>query len=129
MSLSILERSLEYWVKAILKQVIIANQSLKLPKGKLAAQVAHASVGAFVEAEDDARVRWLEEGMPKVVLQVPETGDLLRLYELALENGLPACLVEDAGRTVVPAGTLTCLGIGPALDEDLDRLTGDLKLL
>jgi len=112
-----------------MKQVIIVNQSIKLPKGKLAAQVAHASVGAFVEADDDARVDWLEEGMPKVVLQVPEAADLLRLYDQSLQNGLPACLVEDAGRTVVPAGTITCLGIGPANDEDVDQLTGELKLL
>jgi peptidyl-tRNA hydrolase, PTH2 family len=112
-----------------MKQVIVVNQSLKLPKGKLAAQAAHASVGAFVEAEDDARVNRLEEGMPKVVLQVPETDDLLRLYDQALQDGLPACLVEDAGRTVVPAGTLTCLGIGPARDDEIDRLTGELKLL
>ncbi len=112
-----------------MKQVIVVNQSLKLPKGKLAAQVAHASVGAFVEAGDDARVSWLEEGMPKVVLQAPQADDLLLLYAQALDNGLPACLVEDAGRTVVPAGTLTCLGLGPAQDEEIDRLTGELKLL
>ncbi len=112
-----------------MKQVIVVNQSLKLPKGKLAAQVAHASVGAFVEAGDDARVNWLEEGMPKVVLQVEDAPDLLTLYDQALQLGLPACLVEDAGRTVVPAGTLTCLGLGPAYDEDIDQLTGDLKLL
>lgn len=112
-----------------MKQVIIVNQSLKLPKGKLAAQVAHASVGAFVEASDEARVNWLEEGMPKVVLQVPEAADLLRLYDQALQNGLPSCLVEDAGRTVVPAGTITCLGIGPANDGDVDQLTAELRLL
>jgi len=112
-----------------MKQVIVVNQSLKLPKGKLAAQVAHASVGAFVEAEDDARVNWLEEGMPKVVLQAADEVELQHLLELALQAGLPALLVEDAGRTVVPEGTITCLGIGPADDEDIDRLTGELKLL
>jgi PTH2 family peptidyl-tRNA hydrolase len=112
-----------------MKQVIVVNQSLHLPKGKLAAQVAHASVGAFVAAEDDARVRWLEEGMPKVVLEAPSASDLERLLDLALQSGIPALLVEDAGRTVIPAGTITCLGIGPADDEDIDRLTGDLKLL
>jgi peptidyl-tRNA hydrolase, PTH2 family len=112
-----------------MKQVIVVNQSLKLPKGKLAAQVAHASVGAFVSADDDARVNWLEEGMPKVVLQAADEVELQRLLELALQAGLPALLVEDAGRTVVPEGTITCLGIGPANDEDIDRLTGDLKLL
>ena len=112
-----------------MKQVIVVNQALHLPKGKLAAQVAHAAVGAFVEAEDDARVNWLEEGMPKVVLQAADEAELRRLLELALQNGIPASLVEDAGRTVVPAGTVTCLGLGPAYDDEIDRLTGELKLL
>ena len=85
--------------------------------------------GAADQADDDARVNWLEEGMPKVVLQVPEAADLQRLYDRALQSGLPACLVEDAGRTVVPAGTITCLGLGPAQDADVDQLTGELKLL
>lgn len=112
-----------------MKQVIVVNQALKLPKGKLAAQVAHAAVGAFVEAGDEARVDWLEEGMPKVVVQAQTEADLLKLLDLAVQNGIPAILVEDAGRTVVPAGTITCLGLGPARDELIDRLTGDLKLL
>jgi peptidyl-tRNA hydrolase, PTH2 family len=112
-----------------MKQAIVVNQALKLPKGKLAAQVAHAAVGSFVLADDDVRVDWLEEGMPKVVLQVSDESELLRLRDLALEQGIPAVLIEDAGRTVVPAGTITCLGLGPAPDEELDRLTGELKLL
>jgi peptidyl-tRNA hydrolase, PTH2 family len=112
-----------------MKQVIVVNQSLKLPKGKLAAQVAHAAVAAFLETSDEARVNWLEEGMPKVVVQVQDETELRRLLHLALQTGIPASLIEDAGRTVVPEGTVTCLGLGPAADEVLDRLTGELKLL
>jgi peptidyl-tRNA hydrolase len=112
-----------------MKQVIIVDDSLKLPKGKLAAQVAHASVAAFLETDEYERAGWLEEGMPKVVLKVSSRDELLALYEQSLAQGLPAALIEDAGRTVVPEGTLTCLGLGPARDEDLDALTGNLKLL
>lgn len=112
-----------------MKQVIVVNQALRLPKGKLAAQVAHGAVGAFLEAGVEAQRAWLEEGMPKVVLAAPGVEDLLRLEHLAEEQGLPSCLVEDAGRTVVPEGTLTCLGLGPAPDDQIDRLTGELKLL
>ncbi len=107
----------------------MVNQSLKLPKGKLAAQVAHAAVGAFLEASDEARVTWLEEGMPKVVVAAADEVELLRLQETAFSRGIPALLIEDAGRTVVPAGTVTCLGLGPAPDDELDQLTGDLKLV
>ena len=112
-----------------MKQVIVVNRSLKLPRGKLAAQVAHAAVAAFLEAGDEARASWLEEGMPKVVLEVDDEAVLLALLDEALARGIPAELIEDAGRTVVPAGTVTCLGLGPAEDAELDRLTGALKLL
>jgi peptidyl-tRNA hydrolase len=112
-----------------MKQAIVVNDSLKLPKGKLAAQVAHASVGAFLQSSIEDRQAWLEEGMPKVVLKAPGDEDLQRLFLLAQERNLPADLVADAGRTVVPEGTLTCLGIGPAPEEILDSVTGDLKLL
>jgi PTH2 family peptidyl-tRNA hydrolase len=112
-----------------MKQVIVVNESLKLPRGKLAAQVAHASVGALLETNQETRQAWIESGMAKVVLKVETEADLLRLYELARRQHLPAQLVEDAGRTVVPAGTMTCLGLGPADDSKIDQLTGDLKLL
>lgn len=112
-----------------MKQVLIVNNALKLPKGKLAAQVAHASVAAYLEAGPAAQQAWLADGMPKVVLRGDDEQALLRLQAEAASLGLPACLIEDAGRTVIPEGTITCLGLGPAEDADLDALTGDLKLL
>lgn len=107
----------------------MVNNALKLPKGKLAAQVAHGAVGAFLEAGEDAQQEWLDEGMPKVVLSAASAEDLIRLETQAEERGLPCCLIEDAGRTVVPEGTITCLGLGPADDAAIDELTGELKLL
>lgn len=112
-----------------MKQVIVVNNALKLPKGKLAAQVAHAAVAAFLETGEDDQQAWLEEGMPKVVVAAPGVDDLLQLERQARERGIPASLIEDAGRTVVPEGTITCLGLGPAADEVLDEITGELKLL
>ncbi len=43
--------------------------------------------------------------------------------------GIAAALVQDAGMTEVPPGTITALGLGPAKSEDLDKITGDLALL
>ncbi|MRN69055.1 MAG: peptidyl-tRNA hydrolase, partial [Nitrosopumilales archaeon] len=37
--------------------------------------------------------------------------------------------VEDRGLTQIPAGTATCIGIGPAPTELIDRVTSRLKLL
>jgi peptidyl-tRNA hydrolase len=112
-----------------MKQVIVINHALKLPKGKLAAQVAHAAVAAFLAADDSAQQLWLENGMPKVVLKADDEAELLKLQTLARTRRIPACLIQDAGRTVLPEGTITCLGLGPAPEADVDALTGELRLL
>jgi peptidyl-tRNA hydrolase, PTH2 family len=112
-----------------MKQVIVVNESLGLPCGKLAAQVAHASIGAFLQAKHGERAEWLATGMTKVVLVCASTEALLALQEQAAAAALPEFLVADAGRTVVAAGTVTCLGIGPAADKSIAAITGALKLL
>jgi peptidyl-tRNA hydrolase, PTH2 family len=112
-----------------MKQVIVVNRSLALPKGKLAAQVAHAAVGAFIAADEQAQLAWLQVGMPKIIVYAAEADALVQLEAHAREEQIPACLVHDAGRTVLPAGTITCLGLGPAPTEIVDRLTGRLSLV
>src|SRR3712207_7758581 len=92
-----------------MKQVIVVNRSLALPKGKLAAQVAHAAVGAFVVATQQAQLAWLQVGMPKIVVYAADADALVQLEQRAKEQQIPACLVHDAGRTVLAAGTITCL--------------------
>ena len=112
-----------------MKQVIVVNEELRLPRGKLAAQAAHAAVGAFLAAAPNARSAWLSAGMPKVILEAGSAGSLHDIEAQAQAAGLPVMLVRDAGRTVVPEGTITCLGIGPAADEALRPITGSLKLV
>jgi peptidyl-tRNA hydrolase len=112
-----------------MKQVIIVNDALNLPKGKLAAQVAHGAVAAFLIADRQAQQDWLQSGMPKIVLAAPTEQDLQDLLTRAEAASISAYLVHDAGRTVLAEGTVTCLGLGPATDEAIDAVTGDLKLL
>lgn len=111
-----------------MKQVIVVDESLRLPSGKLAAQAAHAAVAAFLRAPESARHAWLAEGMPKVVLACGSATELLEIHARAENAGLPAELIRDAGRTVLPEGTATCVGIGPADDASVDAITGELKL-
>ncbi len=110
------------------KQCIIVRDDLKLSKGKLAVQVAHAAISAYEFASKEVRQAWKEGGQKKVVLRVPGLKDLFELKEVARKQGLPTALITDAGLTEVPPGTITVLGIGPARVEELDKITGYLKL-
>ncbi|VVB93037.1 Peptidyl-tRNA hydrolase [uncultured archaeon] len=111
------------------KQCIIVRDDLKLSKGKLAVQVAHAAVSASEFAGKNIFEAWKEGGQKKVVLRVPGLRDLFELKEAARRQGLSTVLITDAGLTEVPPGTITVLGIGPAEIGELDKITGHLKLL
>ena len=54
---------------------------------------------------------------------------LLKIFNEAKSIGLVTELIKDAGLTEVPPGTITVLGIGPAPEEEIDKIVGDLKLL
>jgi peptidyl-tRNA hydrolase, PTH2 family len=74
-----------------MKQVIVINDSLKLPRGKLAAQVAHASVSSFLSANSTSQQEWLNIGMPKVVLSASSEEEVIEYHQKALSANLPAC--------------------------------------
>jgi len=112
-----------------MKQVLLVNSSLALPPGKMAAQVAHASVAAFLVSSNESKQKWLDVGMPKIVLDGKDEARIRDLLRRANEAGVPAYLIRDAGKTVVAEGTVTCLGIGPAPVAEINALTGALTLL
>ncbi len=112
-----------------IKQVIVVRKDLKLPKGKLAVQVAHASVECVIKSDKDTIHTWYNNGMKKVVVYVNDLKELLRLKTFADQAGLTNALIRDAGRTVVAPGTITCLGIGPDYSKKIDELTKDLPIL
>jgi PTH2 family peptidyl-tRNA hydrolase len=110
-----------------MKQVIVVRKDLKMSPGKMAAQVAHASV----EASERSKWKkdWMRDSQKKTVLKCETEEELHTLYDQAKRSGLPVSMIADAGRTELPSGTVTCVGIGPAPEEEIDKITGKLKLL
>lgn len=111
------------------KQVIIVRNDLKLPKGKLAAQAAHASIEAALKSDKDDLRSWRGSGMAKIVLKVESEKELYLYAQKAKDKGLPVGIITDAGKTVVAPGTTTCCGIGPGDEDTIDSITSELKLL
>jgi PTH2 family peptidyl-tRNA hydrolase len=114
------------------KQVIVFRSDLKLSKGKTAAQAGHAAVSAAEEARKHRRewfAGWMEEGQCKIAVKVKDEKELFELDSVAKELGLPRALIVDRGLTEIPPGTVTCLGIGPAPGDKVDKLTGLFPLL
>jgi peptidyl-tRNA hydrolase, PTH2 family len=114
-----------------IKQVIAVRTDLDMGKGKIAAQVGHACVlGA--EHVRKSHPEWYREwwgGQEKVVVKVSGTKELQEVKRGAIELNLPWSEVSDAGHTQLAPGTTTCISIGPAPENLIDKITGDLKLL
>jgi len=114
------------------KQVIVVRKDLKLSKGKMAVQVAHASLESFLKTNkkfQEIAKKWLQEGAKKVVVFAEDEKHLLMLKEKASAEKIPNVLIRDAGLTQLEPGTTTCLGIGPYAEKEIDEVTGGLKLV
>lgn len=124
------------------------SDGYKVPKGKLIAQGGHAFVGLLTRlmvsppkiiTTADTSIKclylkhfeplqlWLEGKFTKIVLAVDSEEELLDIYSKAQLAGLNTVLITDAGDTEFSEPTNTCIGIGPAWDEEIDRITGHLK--
>jgi PTH2 family peptidyl-tRNA hydrolase len=112
-----------------MKQAIIVRKDLKMSCGKIAGQVAHASVRAMINAPDINVERWFENIETKVVLKVYSEEELWDLATICIDSGVPCSLVRDAGKTQLEPDTLTALGIGPDNDDIINEITKGLKLL
>ncbi len=124
------------------KQVIIIRKDLNMRKGKQIAQGAHASMKVLLDSainnedtltihlDDSALSNWITGLFTKVCVGVNSEKELVDLYKQALEKGLLCSLIVDSGLTEfdgVP--TKTAVAIGPAYPEEIDPITGHLKLL
>lgn len=113
---------------------------LNMRRGKQIAQGAHASLKVLLDnniieqekylVDGDPIKEWLEGLFTKICVQVSSEQELLDIYNKAKENNLLCTLIQDAGLTEFGGvATYTCLAIGPHWSEDIDVITGHLKLL
>lgn len=114
------------------KQVIVVRRDLGMGIGKIAAQVAHAAVMGVEKTKERNREwfeDWFESGQAKVVVKVKSMEELMEVRRHAERLRLPVVQIQDSGLTQIPPGTTTCIGIGPAPAQLVDKVTNDLKLL
>jgi len=114
------------------KLVVAVRKDLEMGKGKIAVQVGHAIITASEETKrlhPDWWRRWFDEGQCKVAVKVAGESALTKLNQDARELGLPSAIIHDSGLTQILPGTATCVGIGPAPVELVDKITGKLPLL
>ncbi|HJM44549.1 MAG TPA: peptidyl-tRNA hydrolase Pth2 [Candidatus Poseidoniaceae archaeon] len=112
--------------------VLVARKDLKLSPGKLAAQASHAAVNCALTArklKPTLLEEWRNTGSRKIVCQVNNLEEMKRLYGEARTLGLVSELITDAGRTEIPSGSITILGLGPGPRRLIDALTKELPLL
>ena len=113
------------------KLVLVINNDLKMGKGKLAAQVGHASVSATLRAAEHRATSldlWLKSGQKKICLK-SSYEELIELEAKAKVDGIQIVRITDAGKTQIPSGSLTVIAFGPDNEDKLQALTGHLKLL
>lgn len=118
------------------KMVIVMRKDLNMTKGKLVAQGSHASMGnvlAIQQSENDQHKeilnKWLGDSFVKVCVYVNSFEELHQIYQEAHDKGEAVKLITDNGLTMFNGiKTDTCLSI-LGYREDIDIITGHLKLL
>ena len=136
------------------KQVLVVRKDLKMRKGKIAAQCAHASMKVLLDiasryeiptaskdapgilrmlltyTDDSPLHAWIDGSFGKICVYVNSEEELDALAERAKQAMLLHSMIVDQGRTEfhgVP--TKTVLAIGPGWVEEIDKVTGHLPLL
>ena len=128
------------------KQVLVVRKDLKMRKGKIAAQCAHASLAVVLHAMkrkagptitrtleytvDSAMGAWLEGRFTKVCVYVESEEALDQIYEAARAADVPTVRITDSGKTEfkgVP--TKTVVAVGPDWTDRVNSITGELPLL
>ena len=127
------------------KQVILVRTDIEMGAGKIASQVAHASLGAILgmmkkdffgstwalEMDPHAALyQWITKDFTKIVLDCPTLQEMLNIEDRCRQLGMNYCRITDNGDTVFNGvHTCTTMAIGPDWSDNLNIVTGHLKTL
>ncbi|WFD18288.1 aminoacyl-tRNA hydrolase [Malassezia caprae] len=122
------------------KMILGVRMDLKMDKGKIAAQCGHATLAVYkaaVKQRPDYVLAWQRRGQTKIAIKIPDEAHMAQLLADAKKAGIPAEVIQDAGRTQVAPGSRTVIGIGPGTSHlliaapiaQMDQLTRAFKLL
>jgi len=141
-----------------IKQIIVVRKDLinrednPMTMGKLAAQVAHASLAPLLEKAygksfldrvpskknyklelelnmGDPLKDWLEKDFRKIVLYVKSEDKLLNVYNEIKNAGYTVTLIKDKGLTIFDEPTITCFGVEPLPHSKINPFVKKLQLL
>ena len=133
-----------------MRQIIIARKDLNMSPGKLAAQVAHASIAFMSRSirtwkiympQQDVYEQWFMGAFTKTICEAKNKNQLLKAVTLAEELGLhenvdfflikDACLTDLEPEEYDENGqgrTLTCIGFRPLDDEIAWKISKKFQL-
>ncbi|XP_076236819.1 peptidyl-tRNA hydrolase 2, mitochondrial isoform X2 [Calliopsis andreniformis] len=112
------------------KLILVIRTDLKMGKGKIAAQCAHAAVAAYKAARKHPKIlqAWEECGQAKITVRVDSEDVLQEIAKQAKAVGLLSNIIQDAGHTQIAPGSRTVCAVGPGPAPLIDKVTGHLKL-
>ena len=105
---------------------IFIRDDLKLSKGKQSTQAAHASVSLLFQYKISSNYNnmWLNSANRLIkIYKSKNINKILIIQQICLKYGVNEKIIEDAGHTQIPAGTKTCLSVGPVSGIWLDILS------
>lgn len=128
----------------MIKQVIVVRKDLNMRKGKMCAQVAHASMKVFfdriLQQNDnnsviisdltDNMLDWINGAFTKIVVGCDSLEDIHSVKNQCINYNISYAIIEDSGATEFNgAKTITCIAVGPDVADKIDLVTGKYKLL
>jgi PTH2 family peptidyl-tRNA hydrolase len=108
----------------------VVNTSLKMGKGKLAAQVGHGvhkMAQYCLHHEKEVWMKYINSNYPKIVLKTKSQDHLMDVLEKTKD--IFKCYVVDEGRTQIAKNSLTVVSYIPMVKENVPNVLKLLKLL